>query len=86
MRSSNAMKCVSIESCTASLTDPFQGCKDVEDKLGELVLWLIKLKDNVTTTGANGNPQEAKGRDQLTRFVSHPYRFIDSSQWSVPGP
>lgn len=86
MPSSSTMKCVFIESRTTSLTYPFQGCKDVEDKLGELVLWLTKLKDSVANS-ADSNPQETERRNQLTRFVSYPYRSIaDSSQLSVLGP
>ena len=52
---------------TISLTYPSQGCKDVEDKLGELVLWLTKLNESVTTTNADDNPEEAERREQLIR-------------------
>ena len=53
------------------LTDvSLQGCKDVEDNLRDLVLWLTKLKDNLATTSSDNNHEEAKRRNQLTRFPS----------------
>ena len=51
-----------------------QECKDVEEKLGDLIPWLIKLKDSLTTPKADNNPEEAERRENLTRFVSHLYR------------
>ena len=78
-RSSNTMKWVSIGSLTNPLTYPPQGCKDVEDKLGDLVVWLTKLKDSVTTISADGNHDEAERRKELARFLSHPRHLVDSS-------
>ena len=87
MPSSNTMTCVlSIESNPISLTYPSQGCKDVEDKLGDLVLWLIKLKDSVTATSADDNPQEAQRREHLTRFPSPFHPLSDPSQSHALGP
>ena len=76
MHSSNTRKCVSIESCTISLTCPSQGCKGVEAKLGDLVLWLTQL-NTVTTTNVGDKHEEAERREQ---FPSIPYHFTDPSQ------
>ena len=83
---SNTTKCASIESLTISLTHPSQGCTDVENKLGDLVIWLTKLKDSVFTTSAGDNREEAGRREQLTRFLSYPHRLADSAQSSFLGP
>ena len=54
--------CVDIELClSAPLTDLSQQSKDVEDKLGELIPWLIKLNGSVTTASADGNREEQRG-------------------------
>ena len=53
-----------------SLTYPSQQSKDIEDKLGDLAPWLVKLKDSVATAGVDGNHEEAERRERLTRFVS----------------
>ena len=63
-----------------------QGCKDVEDNLRDLVLWLTKLKDSLTTTSSDNNREEAERRNQLTRFPSYPYRITDSTQPPVVDP
>ena len=68
MHSSNTTKYVSVESPTISLTCPSQGYKDVEAKLEDLVLWLTRLKNTVTTTSVGDNREEAERREQLTRF------------------
>ena len=54
----------------APLTDFSQQSKDVEDKLGDLIPWLIKLKDSVTTASADGNHEETKRREQLIQCVA----------------
>lgn len=54
-----------------------QQCKDIEDKIGDLIPWLIKLKDSVATASADGNPEEAKGREQLIRCATYPRCLID---------
>ena len=77
------MKCVCINSRAISLISLFQGCKDVEDKLWELVLWLAKLKGSVAKTGAHANGKEAERRDQLARFLSHPFRLADKTEIST---
>ena len=59
------------------LTGPFQECKDIEDKIGDLIPWLIKLKDSVMTTSADGNDEETKRREQLIQCVSHLRRLVD---------
>ena len=70
MPSSSTTTCVSIRSgAPALLTDLFQQSKDVEDKLRDLIPWLTKLKDSVTTAGVDGD--EAIRREELTRCVSH---------------
>ena len=80
MRSSNTTKCVSIQLFTISLIYPSQGCKDVEEGLGDLILWLAKLKGTVMTTSADNNPEEAERREQLTRFLSYLHPLDVSSQ------
>ena len=84
MRSSNTTKYVSTESPTILLTCASQGCKDVEDKLGDLVLWLTKLKNSLATTSIDNNRDEAERREQLTRFLSHPYRSCQSNPTVCP--
>ena len=64
---------------TISLIHSSQESKDVEDKLGELVLWLTKLKDSVGTASSDDNPEETERREQLTRFLSHPHHRANSS-------
>ena len=80
MRSSNTTKLVSVRSRTIPLTYPSQGCKDVEDKLGDLVVWVTKLNNSVTTISADGNREEVERRKQLARFQFHPHRLVDWSQ------
>jgi len=77
MRSSNIMTCVSIERYPDPADSSTQQSKDVQDKLGDLIPWLVKLKDSVTTAGANGNHEEAKRREQLIRCVSRPRCLVD---------
>lgn len=55
----------------------FQQCKDIEDKLGDFIPWLIKLKVNLTAASANDNPEEAKRREPLIRCVSYLPRLAD---------
>jgi hypothetical protein len=62
-----------------SLTRPSQQSKDVKEKLEELIPWLTKLKDGVTTPSADNNHEEAERREQLTQFVSYPYYIADPS-------
>ena len=62
----------------APLTDFSQQSKDVEDKLGDLIPWLIKLKDSVTTASADGNHEETKRREQLIQCVVSSF-IVDSS-------
>ena len=64
-----------------SLTGRPKEAKDVQDKLGDLIPWLTKLKDIVMTASADGSPEEAERREELTRFVPYPYcRDLDSCQ------
>ena len=64
---------------TILLIHSSQESKDVEDKLGEFVLWLTKLKDSVGTASSNDNPEEAERREELIRFLSHPHHRANSS-------
>ena len=64
---------------TISLIHSSQESKDVEDKLGELALWLTKLKDNVGTVSSDDNLEEAERREQLLKFLSHPHHRANSS-------
>lgn len=79
MRSSNTTTCVSVgpRHATTLLTDLLQQCKDVEDKLKDLIPWLTKLKDSVMATSADGNHEETKRLEQLTQCVLHPRRPLN---------
>ena len=67
------LRCASqSDQAAISLIYSSQESKDVEDKLGDLVLWLTKLKDGVLTTSADNNREETERRAQLTRFPPHP--------------
>jgi len=72
-------RCAFLSSCApASLTDLSQESKDVEDKLGELIPWLIKLENSVMAASADGNREEAERRENLTQYVSHLCCHLDS--------
>lgn len=71
---------------TLLLIHPSQESKDVEDKLGDLVIWLTKLKNSVVTTSTDDDHEEARRREQLTRFLPHPYRLTNSSPLSALDP
>jgi hypothetical protein len=60
--------------------DSPQQSKDVEDKLRDLIPWLMKLKDTATLTSVNGNHEEGERREQLRRCVQHFRRLVDPSQ------
>ena len=68
---------------TIPLTHGSQQSKDIEEKLGDLIPWLTKLKDSVATPSADGNLEEAERRKQLTQLVSHLFHLVDSSQPSA---
>ena len=70
MHLSNTMMCIASKFSWAPLTGFSQQSKDVEDKLGDLILWLIKLKDGVTTASADGNHEETKRHEQLIQCVA----------------
>ena len=59
---------------------PFQESKDVEEKLRDLIPWISKLKDSVTSPGAGDNPEEVERLEQLIRFAPPPRRLTCSSQ------
>ena len=80
MRLSNTTTCVLIESCLDPADGLPQQCKDIEDKIGDLIPWLIKLKDSVTTVNADGNHEEVMRQDQLIRCASHPLYFVDPTK------
>ena len=80
------MKCVPIERLVLPLTYLSQGCKDVEERLGDLKIWLAKLKDSITSTRADDNREEAERFGQLTKFVSYPHPLTDSSRSSILVP
>ena len=54
-----------------SLTSIFQECKDVEEKLRDLIPWLTKLKGSMMTTRADENHEDVERREQLTRSVTY---------------
>ena len=56
-----------------------QDSKDVEEKLRDLIPWLIRLKENIVAAGADRNPEDAKRDEQLARFVSRSYCFARST-------
>ena len=59
------------------LTFLSQESKDVEDKLKDLIPWLVKLKDGAATASADDNHEEAKRREQLTLCVSCTLFLVD---------
>lgn len=61
---------------TISLTHLFQDSKDVEEKLDDLIPWLVKLKENVPGVSADADSEDAKRDEQLTLFVSYSYHLI----------
>lgn len=69
MRSSNTTRFASAE-LRHSLVDTFtQESKDVEDKVGDLIPWLTKLRGSVAAASADGNVEEAQRREKLIRLV-----------------
>jgi hypothetical protein len=56
---------------TISLTHLPQDSKDVEEKLGDLIPWVLKLKESVPAASADGDPEGAKRDEQLILFVSY---------------
>ena len=70
-----------------SLTYSSQEFKDVEDKLDDLIPWLVKLKGSTTTARADDNPEDAERRRQLTRFVSYipTFSIQANNLWQIPG-
>ena len=76
----NITKSVSIKSRHDLLADNLsQEFKDVEDKLGDLIPWLNKLRESMTAVRTDDNREDTERREQLTRFISHIHRFNDSS-------
>ena len=65
------------------LTGLFQQCKDIEDKVGDLVPWLVKLKDSVMTTSADGDNEEGNWRGRLIWCVPHCRYLVNPLQPSV---
>jgi hypothetical protein len=59
--------------------DSSQESRGVEDKFRDLIPWLVKLKDSVTTASVDGNHEEAKRREQLTRSASYLRYLADPS-------
>ena len=47
-----------------------QESKDVEDKLKDLIPWLVKLKNSAATASTDDNQEEAKRHEQLTQCVT----------------
>ena len=64
------LRCASQpDRATISLIHSSQESKEVRDKLGDLAIWVTKLKDGVLTTSAGDNGEETERRAQLTRFL-----------------
>lgn len=68
---------IGSQPCLVDLHLP-QESKDVEEKLGDLIPWLNKLKGSVTTARPDDSREEAERHEQLTRFVSR-LLLVDSS-------
>ena len=77
--SSNTMKSVPSGHAAISLTRSCQEFKDVEEKLGDLIPWLMKLKESVATARPGDNSEDAERTEQLTRFASRTRDLADSS-------
>ena len=61
--------CVIFEVSWARVTGSSQQCKDVKDKLNELIPWLTKLLEGLAKVDPNGDQQEVERRTQLARLV-----------------
>ena len=66
-----------LDMVTALLTYLSQECQDVEEKLGDLVPWLTKLKGSMAIAHPDDNRDEVERREQLTRYVLHTYDLTD---------
>ena len=55
----------------ARVTGSSQECKDVKDKLEELIPWLTKLLEGLAKVDPNGDQQEAERRTELARFAQN---------------
>ena len=47
-----------------------QDCKDVEEKLKDLVPWVEKLLETLAKPGSNDDSEEVERRSQLEKSVS----------------
>ncbi|KAF9790951.1 hypothetical protein BJ322DRAFT_418044 [Thelephora terrestris] len=68
----SADACPPLKSCLGGITaliKLYDETKDVEDKVGDLIPWLNKLKNNMTTASASGTNEETERREQLTRSL-----------------
>ena len=80
-RAHQTLRCTFLLSSTPTPpTGSLQQSKDVEDKLGDLIPWLTKLKDSAALTSLGGNHEEAERRERLKRYVQHLRRLVDPSQ------
>ena len=79
MRSMNATESVSVQSRTILLTSLLQGSKEIEDNLENLITPLAELNLSMQKSSAHNSRDEAERRKELTRFLAHPYRLIESS-------
>lgn len=74
------MKCVPIEWLAVPLAYPSHGCKGDEEKLGELVLLLVKLKvhDMGRWHSRGGGETWVRIIASPTRANRSPYMFLDA--------
>ena len=77
MRSLNAAKSVCVQSCTILLMYLLQGSKKID--LAYLITLLAELSVCMEDFSAHNRREEAERLEKLTRFLAHPYRFIESS-------
>ena len=59
--------CVILHVSWARVTGSSQECKDVKDKLEELIPWLTKLLESLAKVDPKGDQQETERRTELAR-------------------
>ncbi|KAF9784629.1 hypothetical protein BJ322DRAFT_855846 [Thelephora terrestris] len=80
----SADACPPLKSCLGGITAlirHYEESKDVQDKLGDLIPWLIKLKGSVTTGSAGGSREEAERREEFIRALDE----IDNQSQALLG-
>ncbi|KAF9779770.1 hypothetical protein BJ322DRAFT_339349 [Thelephora terrestris] len=68
-----AVICPPLKACLGGISALMKLCedsKDVEEKLGDLITWVLKLKENVPAASADDDPEGAMRDEQLIRELN----------------